>query len=100
MACYCIAFACIMHRRATAPSTIPKARWSLGRSGFILNALALMYSAFIALWSSWPSSMSSDLDNANFACIITIAAVVGATITYYLGGKKKYAGPVTKVKSI
>lgn len=50
MGTYAISITCVLYRRLTAPHLLPKARWSLGRWGVLVNLLGLLFAWEAFFW--------------------------------------------------
>lgn len=94
-----MSIACILYRRLKHPKLLPKARWSLGRFGPIINGGALIYSLFLFFWCFWPLQTPIDSSTFNWAALMFTTLVVASGITYLLGGRREYVSPVALVKN-
>ncbi|PNS21675.1 Choline transport protein [Sphaceloma murrayae] len=100
MGCYCISISCVFWRRLTAPETLPTARWSLGRWGKPINAVAIMYSSMIVFWVVWPQSLPVTWETFNFSAPVTATVIVICSVTYACFGRKVYTSPVELVRKL
>ncbi|THZ18855.1 GABA permease-like protein [Aureobasidium pullulans] len=98
MGTYAISITCVLYRRLTAPHLLPKARWSLGRWGVVINIVGLLFAWEVFFWCFWPNAQPVTVDNFNWAPVMFVAVVVGALITYYFQGRRVYTGPVAIVQ--
>ncbi|KAG9712135.1 GABA permease-like protein, partial [Aureobasidium melanogenum] len=98
MGTYAISITCVLYRRLTAPHLLPKARWSLGRWGVLVNLLGLLFAWEAFFWCFWPNAQPVTVDNFNWAPVMFVAVVVGALITYFVQGRRVYNGPVVIVQ--
>lgn len=97
---YAVSLSCILHRRLTAPASLPSARWSLGRWGVPVNVIALAYALFALFWSFWPTFAAVDAKDFNWA-VVLFGAVFGLCLVMYrLRGRHVYLGPVKVVRSL
>ncbi|KAK6437726.1 hypothetical protein LTR95_006082, partial [Oleoguttula sp. CCFEE 5521] len=69
MATYVISVTCVLVRRIRKQH-LPPARWSLGKSGLPINALALTYALWSFFWSFWPNTYSPDAQSFNWAFVL------------------------------
>jgi amino acid transporter len=100
MLTYMLSISCVLYRRLTHPELLPPARWSLGRFGIMINGAALIFSMFFLFWCFWPLQTSVDPTTFNWAILMFSTIVIASTIFYFLGGRRKYAGPVTLVTRV
>lgn len=100
MATYAISIGCVLWARTLGQKPLPPARWSLGRWGAPINAIGLVYCLFCLFWTPWPSADHPDATTFNWAIVMFAAAVLLSTIWYFVGGRKKYTGPVALVKEL
>ena len=95
---YSISFGCVLYRRLVHPELLPHARWSLGRLGVPINAIALLYVLFCFFWSFWPQNTPVDTETFNWAIVIFAGVLAVSLFLYMVQGRKTYVGPVTNVK--
>lgn len=93
MSTYSLSIGCVLLRRIQGPA-LPPARWSLGRWGFPINMLAVVYSAFIVLMSCFPSEAAPALEDANWAPLIWVAVILLSLVAYLFHGRKHFTPPV------
>ena len=60
MGTYSISISCVLYRRITAPETLPKAQWGLGRLGVPVNGIGALYAWFSFFFAFWPGSTPVD----------------------------------------
>ncbi|KAK7045415.1 polyamine transporter tpo5 [Paramarasmius palmivorus] len=94
---YMISIGCVLLLRIKG-EPLPPARWSLGRFGLPINAFAFLYSAFVIVFSCFPTSLPVGLGDANWAPAIWVAVMVLSVVTYELHGKKHFTPPVMFVE--
>lgn len=94
---YLISTACVLHRRIYSPELLPKASYTLGPFGVIINIAALVYSAFAFFWSFWPNKSTHLLEDFNWAIVMFPAAFIVATIDWILRARHVYFGPMREV---
>jgi amino acid transporter len=97
MLTYMLSISCVFYRRLTHPELLPPARWSLGRFGVMINGAALIFSTYLFFWCFWPLQTPVDLTTFNWAVLMFFTIVIVSTTFYFLGGRRKYAGPVSLV---
>ncbi|KAK4495085.1 hypothetical protein PRZ48_013412 [Zasmidium cellare] len=97
MATYVVSVTCVLIRRIRG-QYLPAARWSLGRWGLPVNALALVYACWSFFWSFWPNAYSVNAENFNWACVLFVGLMGIGTILYFTHARKIYDGPVAIVK--
>ena len=95
MLSYILSISCVLWRRICHPSTMPPARWSLGRWGIPINIAGVLYSSFTFFWALWPSTMVEDRGDFNWAVVMFILVTALALGMFALQGRKRYKGPVT-----
>jgi choline transport protein len=101
MATYTISIGCVLYARTLGGGKqIPPARWSLGRWGAPVNAIAFVYCIFILFWTPWPTAANPDATTFNWAIVMFSACVLLSTVWYFAGGRKKYQGPVALVRDV
>lgn len=99
MITYVCSIACVFYRRLRHPELLPKARWSLGRLGPVINAGGLVYSTFVFFWCFWPIQASIDLTTFNWAILMFMTVATVSGMTYLFVGRRKYVGPVALVRN-
>ncbi|EME81434.1 uncharacterized protein MYCFIDRAFT_38444 [Pseudocercospora fijiensis CIRAD86] len=94
---YMLSIGCVLLKRIKG-EPLPPARWSLGRFGLPINAFAFMYSAFIIIFSCFPTNLPIDLSTANWAPLVWVAVILISVVFYVVYGKKHYTAPVEFVE--
>lgn len=97
LATYAVCLACVSTAKVFRPSTVPQARWSLGRYGLPINILATLYATFACFWTFWPDHARVRVDNMNWAPVILAAVMLIASGLYFSQGRRSYSGPVVLV---
>ncbi|KIW01233.1 uncharacterized protein PV09_07276 [Verruconis gallopava] len=100
MATYSISIGCVLWARTFGEKRLPPAQWSLGRWGAPINAIGFLYSLFCLFWTPWPTVKDPNATNFNWAIVMMGGIVVLSTVWYFVGGRKKYQGPVALVRDI
>ncbi|KUI62400.1 hypothetical protein VP1G_09529 [Cytospora mali] len=93
MSTYMLSIGCVLALRIKGPK-LPRARWSLGRWGLPVNALAVGYSAFIVLMSCFPDSNPTDAADANMAPVIWGGVILIIVVAYVMHGRMNFTPPV------
>lgn len=93
MSTYMLSIGCVLLRRLRGEE-LPPARWSLGRLGLPINALAVAYSGFVVVMSCFPDSVNPDPLDANWAPAIWGAVIVLSILAYLLHGRKHFTPPI------
>lgn len=94
---YMISIGCILLRRIQG-QPLPPARWSLGRWGLPVNAFAFLYSAFVIVFASFPTSVPVSLGDANWAPAIWAGVLLLSVVVYWIHGKRHFTPPVMFVE--
>ncbi|RAH59700.1 GABA permease [Aspergillus piperis CBS 112811] len=95
---YAISISCVMYRKIACPETLPPRRWSLGKHGIWINAVALVYVIFALFWSFWPTEIPVTLNNFNWSVVLFVGVFVISLAMYVVQGRRVYKGPVVDVK--
>ena len=96
--CYCFSISCLLWRRIAHPETIPPAQFSLGKWGIPTNVVAVVFSFWSFFWCFWPQEYPVTAAGFNWASPIFGAVAILSFVYYFLGGRKKYEGPVALVE--
>lgn len=96
--CYLFSIGCILWRRIYFAETLPPAKFSLGKWGIAVNTSAVVFCLWSFFWTFWPEESPVTLDNMNWAVLLFVATLVVSLAYYFLGGHKKYNGPVALVE--
>ncbi|KAI8069869.1 amino acid/polyamine transporter I [Gongronella butleri] len=75
---------------------MPKGPFDLGRWSLPLNVAGLIWVLFLAVVLCFPSSIPTDGENFNYACVMLGAVILFALVTWHTSGKYKYKGPDNK----
>ena len=97
MTTYGISISCVLLKRIRGEPFIP-ARWSLGKAGIYVNAIAMMYIAQSFFWSFWPNGYEPTAQTFNWAVVLFVGVMGIASLEYFVHAKKYYEGPVMKVE--
>ncbi|RMY21314.1 hypothetical protein D0867_03407 [Hortaea werneckii] len=96
--CYTLSIACMLWRRIYEPDTLPKASFSLGSWGILINATAVVYGLWAFFWAFWPQATPIDAAGFNWASPIFAAVLLMAMSYFVLKARNEYFGPVTSVE--
>jgi len=97
MLAYLTSISCVLYRRIKHPHLLPKAAWSLGKYGVMVNAIALIYELWAFFWMFWPNTVPVDASSFNWSVVIFVAVFILSLVMYYVEGRKIYDGPVVLV---
>lgn len=94
---YMISIGCVLLKRIKG-EPLPPARWSLGRWGIYINGFAFFYSAFIIVFSCFPSYLPVTTSTANWAPVVWVGVMIAAVFVYVVHGRRHYTAPVEFVE--
>ncbi|KAF1817486.1 putative amino acid transporter [Eremomyces bilateralis CBS 781.70] len=97
MATYLISIGCVAYRRFTG-MPLPKARWSLGKWGIVVNYLGIIYASWALFWGFWPTFKGVTPENFNWAVVLFVGLMLIAAILYFVQARHVYEGPVSTVE--
>lgn len=98
MSTYMLSIGCVLLRRVRGDS-LPRARWSLGRWGLPINAVAVAYSGFVVVMSCFPAVQApAGAADANWAPAIWGAVIVLSVVAYVFHGRRHFTAPVIFVE--
>ena len=94
---YCIGIGSVLWRRLFG-KPLPHARWSLGRSGVLINGIALVFLMQYVVVGYFPLFNHPSAATMNWG-VAMFGGVAILSITYYLvWGRKFYSGPVVNLR--
>ncbi|KAJ6780907.1 hypothetical protein PWT90_03982 [Aphanocladium album] len=96
--CYCFSIGCLLWRRIAYPETLPPAKFSLGIWGIPTNIAAVLFSFYSFFWCFWPQENHVNAGGFNWASPLFVVTGIVAFAYYFLGGRKKYHGPVVHIE--
>ncbi len=96
--CYCLSIGCMLWRRIFKPDTLPPARYSLGRLGIPINAMAVFYSFWCFFWAFWPQRQPVTATGFNWSSVLFTASLLVALLYFFVVARKTYTGPVALVQ--
>ena len=91
---YAISVSCLLIRKLRHPETLPPARWTMGKYGVIVNAIAAAYLMLVFIMSFFPQAPNPVPATFNWSIVIYGAVVLWAAAYFVLDGRKVYHGPV------
>lgn len=94
---YMISIGCVLLRRLRR-QPLPRARWSLGRWGLPINAVAFVYAGVALVFSCFPVEAHVTPDTANWAPLILAVVLGAALVLFFLHGRTRYEGPSVLVQ--
>ena len=68
--------------------------YSLGRAGWILNVVGILYLAFACITFNFPTAYPVNSANMNYTSAATGLAVLIAVTTWFTTGRANYSGPL------
>ncbi|KAK5131255.1 hypothetical protein LTR08_001160 [Meristemomyces frigidus] len=95
---YALSIGCVLWRRLFG-APLPPARWSLGRSGAFVNAIALCYEILTTVISFFPLFAEVTARTMNWAIAMFGGVAIICSINYVVSGRRIYKGPVVRVNS-
>jgi choline transport protein len=98
MATYSLSIGCVLYHRVIGNS-LPLARWSLGRWGTPINAIAFVYSVFILFWTGWPGAKDVTAETFNWSSVMFVGIFIISLVFYAIYGRHQYQGPVLLVRN-
>jgi choline transport protein len=81
-------------RRFNGDDRIEFGPWNLGRAGFAINVVAIVFCIFLVIFMSFPTELPVTANNMNYASVLFTAVIGFALVYYFVAGKKRYTGPV------
>ena len=97
LASYILSIGCILSKRLRG-ETLPPARWSLGRAGTAINAIALVFLVPYFIFCFFPTATPVEADTMNWNIVMFGGIFLWATAFYLVKGRKVYIPPVRIVK--
>lgn len=100
MSTYMLSIGCVLLRRLRRDGLppLPVARWSLGRWGLPVNAVAVAYSGLVVVMSCFPDGAAPAPADANWAPAIWAAVVALSAVAYACHGRRHFTPPVMFVE--
>jgi len=94
---YIIVIGCMLRKRIRGEILL-RCRFSLGRAGIVVNAIAVCYLCLGVIFMLFPTMPNPSLIDMNWSCVIFFGLVIFSMVYYYLHGRHTYEGPVMYVK--
>ena len=95
---YLVAISCIFAKRLFGDRLLPS-RFSLGRSGIVVNGIALAFLSLALIFCFFPAVPAPTPEGMNWSCLIFGFILSFSLFYYYVYGRYNYLGPVEYVKS-
>ena len=96
--CYCLSIGCMLWRRIAHPETLPPAKFSLGKFGIPINAVAVCYAFWSFFWGFWPANNPVEPETFNWSSVLFVATLIGAAVHFMFVARHKYFGPVVHIQ--
>ena len=72
--------------------------WTLGRAGFLVNLVAVVYLVIVIVFSFFPPKLPVTANNMNWSCLMFSVTMISGLIFYALVAHKQYKGPLREVE--
>lgn len=79
--------------RFTGKETNLDGPWSLGRWGFALNLIGLIFLLFTSITFNFPTLAPVDSENMNYTSAAIGVIMVIAILTWFTTGRRQFTGP-------
>jgi amino acid transporter len=96
---YVLALGCVFLKRVRG-EPLPSRRWSLGRFGGPINAVALAYLVMIYIFMFFPTVTPVVPATMNWGVVMFVGIMTVATGWYLVAGRKEYVPPVALVRRV
>ncbi|KAH6650410.1 amino acid/polyamine transporter I [Chaetomium tenue] len=70
--------------------------WHLGRWGFVVNLVAVVWNVFMSVVFFLPTNMPVTSENMNYASVVFVSVLLFSGGFWYTHGRHYYTGPATK----
>ncbi|PIB01044.1 Choline transport protein [Cercospora beticola] len=94
---YIVVIGCVLLKRLRR-QPLPNRRWSLGRWGGVVNAIALCFLLMIYCWMFFPAATPVEPESMNWAIVMFVGIMAIATVWYFVKGHESYVPPVALVR--
>lgn len=95
---YIIVIACVFAKRVKGEALLPS-RFSLGKFGFLVNGLALLFLGLAFIFLFFPAAPDPTPASMNWSCLL-FGFILGFSLIYYwIWGRHVYVGPVEYIKN-
>ncbi|KAE8153503.1 amino acid permease [Aspergillus avenaceus] len=88
---YIIAISCMVYNRLHGYH-VPLGDWNMGRWGLAVNLFALVYTAYVTVFLSFPACRPVTGENMNYAVPIFAATTIFAFAYWFLGARSRWPG--------
>lgn len=88
---YFIAISCMVHNRFRQDA-VPMGDWSMGKLGLPVNIFALLYTAYVTIWLTFPAYLPVTGANMNYALPIFAATTLFAVAFWFLRARTHWPG--------
>lgn len=95
---YIIVIACVFAKRVKGETLLPS-RFSLGKFGFLVNGMALLFLGLAFIFLFFPATPNPNPASMNWSCLL-FGFILGFSLIYYwIWGRHVYVGPVEYIKN-
>ncbi|KAI7780613.1 hypothetical protein LA080_015896 [Diaporthe eres] len=95
---YIVVISCVFAKRIKGEALLPS-RFSLGRIGFLVNGLALLFLGVAFIFLFFPAAPDPTPASMNWSCLL-FGFILGFSLIYYwIWGRHVYVGPVEYIKN-
>lgn len=84
----------LIWRRISRPNTLTWGPWQLGKSGIVVNVVAIVYLVFTSIFLLFPPYQPITAENMNYAPVVLGGAVIFGCVYWPLRARKRYFGPL------
>jgi amino acid transporter len=95
---YIIVISCIFTKRLRGEPLLPS-RFSLGRAGILVNAIALCFLGLAFIFLFFPATPNPTPQSMNWSCLLFGFILSFSLVYYHVWGRHNYVGPVEYVKN-
>jgi amino acid transporter len=89
----------LLWRRARSPSTLLYGPFQLGKAGFSINIVAVLYLTFTCIFLLFPPYQPVTPQNMNYASLVLGVVLVFSIFYWIWRGGKRYSGPIIELES-
>jgi choline transport protein len=91
---YLMPIALMLHRRIAKPESLPYGPFRLAKWGIFLNIVSVVYTIYVSIFLLFPPYQPVTAQNMNYAPVVLGGVLVLSAIWWFVGGKKKFVGPL------
>jgi choline transport protein len=88
---YLLTIGCMFHARFRS-EPIQFGEWNMGKLGLLVNAFAILYTAYVTIWFPFPSSLPVTGTNMNYPLPIFSATTLFALGLWVFWARKRWPG--------